>query len=197
MVFTKSIEIPNMIQIGSTGRNSGKTMIAKQLITENHQRFAIYGLKIITISGARGKCQRGEAGCGICTSIDEGYELIEESNSGGSKDTMQLLKAGCKKVYLLKVFHDHLLEGFLTFLQFVPRDTLIVCESNSIREVVKPGLFVMMNNQKSIKKSAAKVIGFADIILENPKLPNRFNPIKTTNGVRFSRKKKEDRREKV
>ncbi|WYJ97692.1 hypothetical protein DOK67_0002002 [Enterococcus sp. DIV0212c] len=188
MVFMKSIEIKNMIQIGSTGRNSGKTTIAKTLIAENHQHFSIYGLKVITISGARGKCQRGETGCGICTSIDEGYELIEERNSSGSKDTMQLLRAGCKKVYLLKVFHDHLLEGFLMFLQVVPRDTLIICESNSIREVVKPGVFLMMNNQKGIKKTAAKVIDLADVVLNTPKLPESFCLIKTKDGVRFSEK---------
>ncbi|EOL46381.1 hypothetical protein I580_01650 [Enterococcus caccae ATCC BAA-1240] len=186
-----------MVQIGSTGRNSGKTTIAKRIIAENQERFTIYGLKIITISGARGKCQRGETGCGICTSIDEGYELIEERNCNGVKDTMQLLKAGCKKVYLLKVFHDHLLEGFLSFLQFVPRDTLIVCESNSIREVVKPGLFLMMNNQKSLKKTAANVIDQADIILETSKLANTFNLIKTKNGIRFSENSVENRRVKI
>lgn len=197
MVFMKSIEILNMIQIGSTGRNSGKTTIAKRIIAENRHRFTIYGLKIITISGVRGKCQRGEIGCGICTSIDEGYELIEETKCSGTKDTMELLKAGCKKVYLLKVFHDHLLEGFLSFLQFVPRDTVIVCESNSIREVVKPGLFLMMDNQKAIKKTAANVIGHADFILETSKSLDTFYLIKTKSGVRFSENSVEGRREKV
>ncbi|MGX7264262.1 hypothetical protein [Enterococcus crotali] len=179
----KNIELLDMIQIGSTGRNSGKTTIAKQLIAANCRRFSIYGLKVITISGARGKCQRGETGCGICTSIDEGYELTEEKNCSGSKDTMQLLKAGCKKVFLLKVFHDHLLEGFLTFLQLVPRDTIIICESNSIREVVKPGLFIMMDNQKGIKKTAAKVIDQADIILDRPELPETFSLTKKKEGI--------------
>lgn len=197
MVFTKSIEINNMVQIGSTGRNSGKTTIAKKIIAKNQHRFTMYGLKIITISGARGKCQRGETGCGICTSIDEGYELIEETNHNGSKDTMELLKAGCKKVYLLKVFHDHLLEGFLSFLQFVPRDTLIICESNSIREVVKPGLFLMMDNQKGVKKTAENVIDRADFIIETSKVLDTFVLTKTKNGVRFSENNVENRREKV
>ncbi|OEG23057.1 hypothetical protein BCR24_13765 [Enterococcus ureilyticus] len=196
-VSMKSIEVLDLIQIGSTGRNSGKTTLAKKLIAENYQRFSIYGLKIITISGRRGQCQRGEVGCGICTSIEEGYELIEETNRIGTKDTMQLLKAGCKKVYLLKVFHDHLLEGFLTFLQVVPRDTVIVCESNSLREVVKPGIFVMMANQKSIKKTAANVIQYADLILNTPELPETIRLIKDQEGVHFSKNSVEDRREKV
>lgn len=197
MVFMKSIEVNNMIQIGSTGRNSGKTTIAKKIITTNHHRFSIYGLKIITISGARGKCQRGETGCGICTSISENYELTEETNCEGSKDTMQLLKAGCKKVYLLKSFNECLLEGFLTFLQFVPKNSLIICESNSIRNVIKPSLFLMMNNQKSMKETAAKVIAQADIILETPELPEAFNLKNTKNGIQFSEDSTKKRREIV
>ncbi|MHC5229739.1 hypothetical protein ACYSNW_15855 [Enterococcus sp. LJL99] len=193
----KSIEVNNMIQIGSTGRNSGKTTIAKKIIAMNHQRFSIYGLKIITIKGAKGNCQRGETGCGICTSISEGYELTEEKNRDGSKDTMQMLASGCKKVYLMKALHDSLLEGFLAFLQFVPRDTLIICESNSIREVVKPGLFLMMNNQNSIKKTAAKVIDQADFILETPKLPENVYFYQTKTGIQFSDTSIEKRREIV
>ena len=54
-----AIEIPNMIQIGSTGRNSGKTTLAEALIKQYQEVYPIYGLKIITISGQRGVCQRG------------------------------------------------------------------------------------------------------------------------------------------
>jgi hypothetical protein len=166
--------VSSLIQIGSTGRNSGKTTIAKALITKYSQEFTIYGLKIITISGARGACQRGAVGCGICTSIDQGYELIEEKNRRGDKDTMQLLRAGCQKVYLLKAFQEHLFTGFQAFLTLVPQDALIVCESNSLREVVEPAYFIMMDNQKGMKKTAAKVIDQADLILKTPELPETF-----------------------
>lgn len=193
----KSINVRNMILIGSTGRNSGKTTIAKELIVRSQHQFTIYGLKIITISGAKGKCQRGETGCGICTSIDEGYELIEERNQVGNKDTMQLLRAGCQKVFLLKVFHDHLLEGFLAFLHLVPEHAVIVCESNSLREVAEPGLFLMMDNHKKVKQTAAKVIEYADFILESPMLPTTMYLIKTKDGIRFSESIVENRREKV
>lgn len=96
-----AIEIPNMIQIGSTGRNSGKTTLAEALIKQYQEVYPIYGLKIITISGQRGVCQRGTKGCGICTSITAGYELVEEQETIGNKDTMKLLAAGCQKVFLL------------------------------------------------------------------------------------------------
>lgn len=182
----KGIEVPKMIQIGSTGRNSGKTTIAKEIIANYLKNTSVFGLKIITITGERGKCQRGTLGCGICTSIDEGFELIEENERDGTKDTMELLKSGCQKVYLLKVFREHLLEGFLTFLELVPANTWIVCESNSIREVVKPSLFIMMDNKKKSKASAVKVMDLADIILETPKIPATFDFIKRMDKSQFS-----------
>ncbi|NSN12823.1 hypothetical protein HRE23_18415, partial [Enterococcus faecalis] len=80
-----AIEVPNMIQIGSTGRNSGKTTLAEALIKQYQEVYPIYGLKIITISGQRGVCQRGTKGCGICTSITAGYELVEEQETIGNK----------------------------------------------------------------------------------------------------------------
>ena len=70
-----AIEVPNMIQIGSTGRNSGKTTLAEALIKQYQEVYPIYGLKIITISGQRGVCQRGTKGCGICTSITAGFVI--------------------------------------------------------------------------------------------------------------------------
>lgn len=156
---------PQLLQIGSTGRNSGKTTVAKKLI-ETFNDYPLVALKIITITGKRGVCQRGGTGCGICTSIDSGYELIEENNRRGKKDTMELLKAGVSQSFLLKAFEDSLFEGFEAFLRQIPSDALIICESNSLRKYVEPGVFIMMDNQKRrLKPSSADVYDFADLIV--------------------------------
>src|SRR5699024_1253022 len=98
-----SAEVSRLLQIGSTGRNSGKTTLAAEVIKKYKNQIPIVALKIITITGKRGICQRGTVGCGICTSIDSGYELIEEENVRGNKDTMQLLRSGVMLVVLIKV----------------------------------------------------------------------------------------------
>ena len=64
---------------------------------------------------------------------------------------MKLLVAGCQKVFLLKVFQENLAEAIQQFLKAVPAQALIICESNSLRNVVQPGLFLMMNNQNRQK----------------------------------------------
>lgn len=47
--------------------------------------------------------------------------------------------------------------------------SLIICESNSLRNVVIPGTFIIFKNTKSdiIKKSAGEVMDKADVIVEN------------------------------
>ena len=167
--MNKLIAVPQMIQIGSTGRNSGKTVVAKNLIHRFKQQHTLVALKIITITGAHGKCQRGGVGCGICTSIDSGYELTEEKNRRGKKDTMELLKAGCQQVFLLKAFREHLLDGFKVFLAQIPADACIICESNSLRSYIRPGIFLMLNNQKKqVKPTAASVYNLADLVMTAP-----------------------------
>ncbi|QGP76446.1 hypothetical protein [Tetragenococcus halophilus] len=174
--------VPNLLQIGSTGRNSGKTTIAKQIIENEKKTHTIVALKIITISGKRGVCQRGTVGCGICTSISSGYELVKEQHIQGKKDTMQLLKAGAEKVYLLKAFEEHLQAGFLDFLKQVSADAMIVCESNSLRKYIRPGLFIMDNQKKSVKPTAQAVYELSDEIFDSSMKTKEIGIKNTING---------------
>lgn len=157
--------IPNLIQIGSTGRNSGKTTLAINLIQSLKSEKPVYSIKIITITGEKGICQRGGLGCGICTNFTGEFDLTEEKKIKGSKDTCRMLNAGSKKTFLLKAMEEHLLAGFWTFYQLVPQNAWVVCESNSLRKYLKPRKFIMLNNQKKAKPSAAEVMVDADLIL--------------------------------
>jgi len=78
-----------------------------------------------------------------------------------------MLKAGAKKVYLLLVDRNSLEKGINAVLRILLNSDLIVIESNSIRKVIDPGLFIViresMNNP--VKQSCAEVIEFADKII--------------------------------
>jgi hypothetical protein len=163
------MNITNMILIGSTARNSGKTALAKVLIDKFRQNHHVFALKVTTIAKKNGKCIRGGDGCGTCSSLKGNFELTEELNTAGHKDTAILLAAGTEKVYWLKVLRSHIQEGFEEFIALMPEDALIICESNSLRKFVKPGVFIMLkpSGDNNIKDSAAEVISQADIIYEN------------------------------
>jgi Molybdopterin-guanine dinucleotide biosynthesis protein len=163
------LNIEQMILIGSTGRNSGKTTLAVELIKKWKNKFPVIGLKITTIKDKSGKCPRGGHGCGVCTNIKENFELLEENNKTKNKDTSLLLAAGAERVYWLKCLNTHLYDGINHFMNQIPNNALIICESNSLRNAVIPGSFIMLKDMKNdvIKQSASEVINKADVIIEN------------------------------
>lgn len=166
---SKLLSIPQMILIGSSGRNSGKTTLAIEMINKWKNKSSIIALKITSLQEKNGKCQRGGEGCGACSHISGNFELIEETNKNANKDTSLLLAAGAEKVFWLKSLRSDIYDAIKFFMSTVPPDTLIICESNSLRKVVLPGSFIMLNNTKNgvIKKSASEVIEKADLIIED------------------------------
>jgi hypothetical protein len=165
--------IPEMLLIGSTGRNSGKTTLAIAFIKRWIEKHTIVGLKVTTIHEKDGLCPRGGKGCGVCSSILGQYEIIEEKNEAGNKDTSLILAAGAEKVYWIKTHRTHIADAMKQFMTMIPKHALIVCESNSLRHVITPGSFIMLNNtaNTAIKKTAKGVMKEADAIIDfNPRI---------------------------
>ena len=158
---------PTMILVGSTARNLGKTALATRLIEALRPREKVVGVKVTTIRDRGAKCPRGGDGCGICSSLSGNYEILEETDPDGEKDTSQLLRAGAARVFWLKVMRDALVEGLDALMTHIDRDAVIVAESNSLRKVVRPDLFLMLkgSDRDQVKPTAREVMPFADIIV--------------------------------
>lgn len=161
------IQCNQMILIGATGRNSGKTTLASSIIDAYKNQVPIVAFKFIVVSNQNDICPRGGKGCGICNGLEDEFDITEELQEG-NKDTMLLKKAGAKQVFLVRTFKDHIKESFEKALTYVPKNTLILCESNSIRHVVKPACFIMIHNKTSniMKPSSKEVINYADVVLD-------------------------------
>jgi len=159
--------LPNLVIIGATGRNNGKTEFACRLIGRYSKDLPVVGVKVTAINRSEGGCPRGKDSCGVCESLTGEFSIVEETQTGKGKDTSRMLKAGAQKVLWLKVDHRCLEKGFSELVGHLPEQALIVCESNSLRKVVEPGLFLVIRNalEKRIKKSCYEVIHFADKII--------------------------------
>ncbi|GMO53823.1 MAG: hypothetical protein Ta2G_12380 [Termitinemataceae bacterium] len=165
-------EAPNMILIGSSARNSGKTFLACALIRRLKalNEEPVIALKITCAEGSGKACPRGGAGCGAC-SIDGDYCLSEEKRAPSSvKDTQQLLASGADKVFWLRCLREKLESAYASFLEELQSKsgckTTIICESNTLRTIVRPAVFVMiMDDDNGIKKSAQAVAQKADVTL--------------------------------
>lgn len=168
----------NYLIIGSTGRNIGKTEFACRVIENHSSHKEIFGLKIVPVDKNEENCHRGTDSCGLCNSLCGEYNIREEKIADSPKDTSRMLKAGAKKVYLLIVDRKCLEKGITAISKIIPDDALMVIESNSIRNVLEPGLFIVIKNSKSnsIRSRCAEVIEFADKIVESDNLSWDFNP---------------------
>jgi len=168
-ISTKMLDVPKMILIGSTARNSGKTTLALSIIKKYKNKAPIYAIKVTTIAVKNGGCIHGGDGCGVCSRMQSDFEITKEESKAGIKDTSMLLAGGAKMVYWLKTLKDHIGEGIAAVLAEIPEEALIICESNSLRKVVKPGIFIMVKNtdDDQIKKSAQEVFDQANIVFEN------------------------------
>lgn len=160
----------HMVLIGATGRNSGKTTLAIQIIEALKEHIPIVAFKLITIKEHGDICPRGGQGCGICKGLKDCFDIIEEKGSG-TKDTMLLKKAGADKVFLIRAFKENLREALKEALKLVPENALILCESNSARLVVKPAVFIMIKSSTApdVKLTAKAVMQYADVILPQDK----------------------------
>jgi molybdopterin-guanine dinucleotide biosynthesis protein A len=157
-----------MLLLGSTGRNSGKTILACAIIRHMSPGREIVGLKVTTIHGTGDVCPRGGEGCGVCASLEGEFCITTETDNGTGKDTEKMVEAGAKEVFWLRARAGHLEKAVSALRRVIPSDIPVVCESNSLRHYVEPGVFLVMKpkGSKKIKPSAQRVLGYADRVVE-------------------------------
>ncbi len=152
----------SLLLIGGSSRNVGKTTFVVNLIEKFAKKHTIVGLKIKTIyegdSFFHGKDR---------TPLDSEYRLIEEFDEELGEDTSKMLRAGAKRAFRLKVKSDAILEAFKAFKDLLKEPCLIVCESNSLRRVVKPAVYLLIKERsdENMKPSAKELEKYADKII--------------------------------
>lgn len=158
---------PGMVMIGAAGRNVGKTEYACDLIRAVAPTQLVVGLKVTTIAERNGRCPRGGAGCGVCTSLKGDFCLTEERDAESGKDTCRMLNAGAQHVFWLRVLKHALNAGVDALHAALPPNVPVVCESNSLRNVLKPDLLLIIKEENSttIKQTAAHVMADANRII--------------------------------
>jgi len=179
----KMIKRNQMLMIGSAGSNVGKTQLACALIERFSKDTPIVGIKVTAIEKQDEKCPRGGEGCGVCASMEGNFSIVEEFDSTSNKDTCRLLAAGARRVLWLRVLKEHIVDGAKALLDILGPDTVCICESNSLRSVIEPGLFLMVttDGQQDWKNSARQVKDYADRIVVSHKDGFDIDQVKLVN----------------
>jgi molybdopterin-guanine dinucleotide biosynthesis protein len=169
------IELNRMILIGGMEKNAGKTTFSETVIKK--VKTPIIGVKVTIFRGDRDFKK---------------YLIQEETDPNRSKDSSRLLAAGAKRVFWIKTDENQVQKAMEELLESIPKETAILCESNSLRKFVKPSLFIMVEREKTLspKATAMDVVKFADqtvkTSLKSDKItysPDLSTKINFTNGI--------------
>jgi hypothetical protein len=160
------IQFPNFLLVGGTGRNSGKTEFASSVIRFVKDIHPVVGLKVTTFKEGDEKCHGQRDAHTAARYFPTGYQITEEKQAGPDKDTSRMLQAGAGRVYWLRARRECLSEGLDEVLRMVEPGELVICESNSLRHILKPDLFLVIRDQSpEIKPTCLEVMGMADVIV--------------------------------
>jgi len=147
--------------IGGNSRNSGKTSLSCSIIKKIAAGHEVVGLKVTSI-------RPGEDGFhGSHTEeVSSRFTIFEECDTNSSKDTSKMLRAGATRVYYIRVADVFVKEAILHFLSKYIKNEILVCESRSLRNIIKPGLFIMMLRipETGRNKSIGDYLDKADLI---------------------------------
>lgn len=146
-----------LILLSGTGRNSGKTTLICKIINFLKETHDVYALKITThFHGTNTHTPdfRGER-----------FSIWIEYTAPEGKDTWRMMQAGARLVFYVECDPDKVFEAYGVVRNYLPPDSLVVCESGGLRYDLIPALFVMANNCEKPKESALKLLPYADEVL--------------------------------
>lgn len=152
--------IKNLLIIAGGCRNVGKTESICRLIRHFSGLYSVYALKVsaiypdeILFHGDHSKDSSGQI-------------LFEESRRDTQKDTSKMLRAGAQKVFYLRGNGAEIAKGFTEFTEKSQEAELIICESNSLHEHIRPGMHVLIaSKDKAMKKRAQKIVDQVDLLI--------------------------------
>ena len=137
-----------MLLIAGTGRNSGKTTFACSVINKFSRLFPVVAIKISPHLHEDRACVKP---------LFTGREFLvaEETDASGSKDSSRMLAAGARKSFFVMARDEQLPVAWLKARTLLTPHDMIVCESGGLRNLIVPGLFLIINN--SLNKDAKKI----------------------------------------
>lgn len=166
--------MPSLLIIAGTGRNSGKTTLACQIIRKFSPYQSIVAIKITPHF-------HENPGNGRVIVNKTNIFIAEEMDATTGKDSSRLLEAGAVQSYYVMTTDEYLEEAFNEILTRIPANSMVVCESGGLRHLIRPGLFFMMLHpgNTGLKSETEKRLSLADRIVtfDDPKFDFDVNSI--------------------
>lgn len=154
--------IPHLLIIAGNARNVGKTTFASSLISKFAPYYKIIAFKVSTIKPSD-ELWHGHHE----EPIPDTFHIDEEVFSTPGKDTGRMLAAGAEKAFYIRSREEFVPEAISELMKRIPTDCMLICESRSLGEFVKPGLLVIIHKLGNVPgvKDIASLESKADVII--------------------------------
>ncbi|HPE55097.1 MAG TPA: hypothetical protein PK904_01775 [Bacteroidales bacterium] len=151
----------NLLIVSGTGRNSGKTTIACELIHRIAKETIITSIKISPHVHTTAEMTK---------LIHDGvnFRIYQDIDLNPNKDTGRMLLAGSKMSYYIEARDSFVAEAFLKLYEMLKPGSPIICESPALYKFIKPAVFIIADSQiVSNKKADVQVqLQNADMIID-------------------------------
>jgi hypothetical protein len=134
--FNYKMKLDNLLIVAGSGRNSGKTTIVCKLVDQ----FSYLGITAVKISPHFHDPSEGL----IHIPGKPGFAIYEETNRNTTKDSSRMLRSGAQKVYYIQTVEKTIKEAFSAIYMNIPPGKPVICESPSLINYIKPGLYILM-----------------------------------------------------
>lgn len=152
-----------LVVVGGHSRNLGKTSVVSGLI-RNFHGFKWTAVKITQYG--HGVCSHVGEACGCETEAEHPFALSEEFEPGPS-DSARFLAAGAKRSFWLRTPMGELARAQAMLHKILAQNPNVIIESNSVLELVRPDLFLMVLDFscRDFKASSLRFMDRADAFL--------------------------------
>jgi len=152
-----------LVVVGGHSRNIGKTSVVAGLIRKLRSRR--WTAVKITHYG-HGVCSRHSEACGCEAEPDHPFALSEEYEPNGT-DSGRFLAAGAERSFWLRTPSGELARAAGTLRKILEHSENVILESNSVVELLKPDVFLMLLDFscQDFKASSMRFLDRADAFL--------------------------------
>jgi hypothetical protein len=155
------LNLPNWLIVYGTNRNCGKTTLITRIIEGLHAETPVCAVKISP------HFHEIDNDAVIIARSDE-YVIVKEVKPSTGKDSSRMLDAGAELVLYVQVWDNNLDRVLPIILENLVPGAAVVCESGWARNLVMPGVFVILNREGNtdIKSSLSDLKPLADRWIE-------------------------------
>lgn len=156
----------NLLIIGGTGRNVGKTTLANLLIKKFSLQIEIIGLKVSTHK----KGDEFLHGYHEVKIDEASFSIKKEDGEFPLKDTAKMLAYGASCAYYIETPKESVIEAYHQFNTLYNKANYpVVCESRSLMKYILPGIYILIigedNKDRTYKNLTDDELNKADIIV--------------------------------